>query len=255
MQRVLPKGVVLDVAYAWSDRTINGIDGAGARPQSIEGANVFAIIGYTVPVGTLSGFAYLVDQDDAAVQGYRLSSQTYGARFAGATAPNKTTRLGYVASWARQSDYKRNPNRYSADYWMGETTLTARALSATAGYEVLGADKGVALTSLQTPLAALLKFQGWADKFTTTPPNGIHDKYGTVGGTLTKVGPVDLLRILATFHRFDSDRLSQHYGDEIDLLASAKRGRTTLSARYAHYRAGSFATDTDKFWLTLEGTL
>ena len=255
VQRVVPKGPVFDVTYAWSDRTVNGIDGAGARPQSIEGSNVFAIAGYAMPVGTLTGFAYLVDQDDAAVQGYRLSSQTYGVRFAGSTALSKTAKIAYVASYARQSDYARNPNRYAADYWLGEATLTARALSATAGYEVLGADQGVALTSVQTPLASFFKFQGWAGKFTTTPPNGLHDKYATVGGTWKKVGPTDLLRLSATYHRFDSDRLSQYYGDEIDLLASAKRGRTTLSARYARYDASSFATDTDRFWLTLEWTL
>ena len=43
------------------------------------------------------------------------------------------------------------------------------------GYEVLGADDGAALTSFQTPLATLHKFQGWADKFLTTPPNGIRE--------------------------------------------------------------------------------
>ena len=150
---------MFDVTYAWSDRTVNGIDGAGARPQSIEGSNVFAIAGYATPVGTLTGFAYLVDQDVATVQGYCLSSQTYGVRFAGSTALSKTAKIGYVASYARQSDYARNPNRYAADYWLGEATLTARALSATAGYEVLSADQGVALTSVQTPLASFSSFR------------------------------------------------------------------------------------------------
>ena len=48
---------------------------------------------------------------------------------------------------------------------------------------------------------------------------------------------------------------SRAYGDEIDLLASAKLGKVTASARYAHYDADTFATDTDKFWLQLDWML
>ena len=44
-------------------------------------------------------------------------------------------------------------------------------------------------------------------------------------------------------------RRDQHYGDEWDLLASVKRGRTLFSLRYADYRADRFATDTRKLWL------
>ena len=49
-----------------------------------------------------------------------------------------------------------------------------------------GADKGAPFTSFQTLLATLHKFQGWADKFLTTPPNGIRDLYGSAGYTLKK---------------------------------------------------------------------
>jgi len=250
-----PRGLSADITYAWSDRTVNGRKGTGARPTAIGGDNVFALVNYGIKAGTLTGFAYLVDQDEAAVQGFRLSSQTYGVRFAGSAPIGKGVKLGYGASWARQSDYHRNPNDYSADYWLGEAVLTAKALTATAGYEVLGADKGVALTSVQTPLASYFKFNGWASKFGTTPPNGLHDLYGTLGYGWKKAGPIDAINLSATYHRFDSDRLSQHYGDEVDLLASIKEGHTTLSARYAHYKADAFATDTDKFWLQLDWAL
>jgi hypothetical protein len=68
------------------------------------------------PVGTLTGFAYLVDQDEAAVQGFRLSSQTYGAALRGEPPVGKDVKLSYAASWARQSDWRNNPNHYAADY-------------------------------------------------------------------------------------------------------------------------------------------
>ena len=35
----------------------------------------------------------------------------------------------------------------------------------------------------------LHKFQGWADKFLTTPPEDIKDLYASAGYTFTKVGP------------------------------------------------------------------
>jgi hypothetical protein len=249
------RALTADLTYAWSDRTVNGRHGTGARQEAVGGDNVFALLSFKTGAGTLTGFAYLIDQDEAAVQGFRLSSQTYGARFAGTTDPAKDVKLAYAASWARQSDWHRNPNDYSAHYWLGEAMLTAKGLAATAGYEVLGADKGAALTSLQTPLASFFKFQGWAGKFNPTPPNGLRDRYATLAHGWKKVAGIDAISLGATWHRFDSDRLGQHYGNELDLVASAKAGHYTASLRYARYRADSFATDTRKLWLTLEWSL
>ncbi|MES2443261.1 MAG: hypothetical protein V4574_10560 [Pseudomonadota bacterium] len=255
LQYTPPKGVVADLSYAWSDRTVNGRNGTGARQTAVDGDNVFAVLGYRFKPGTLTGFAYLVDQDEAVVQGYRLSSQTYGARFAGSAPLGKDVKLAYAASWARQSDYHRNPNDYAATYWLGEATLSARAFTLTGGYEVLGASSGAAFTSVQTPLASFFKFQGWAGKFNPTPPNGLRDAYATAGYGWKNVGPLDALGVSATWHRFDSDRLSQHYGDEIDLALTAKHQHFAFAARYAHYDADAFATDTDKFWLQLDWSL
>jgi len=249
------KGLKADVSYAWSVRTIWGIDGHDARQQAVSGSNVLANVSYATPVGTVTGFAYLVDQNEAAVQAYRLSSQTYGARFVGSRSLAKEVKLSWQASYATQSDFHRNPNNYKASYYLIDIGLDAHAWKLGGGYEVLGADKGVAFTSFQTPLATLFKFQGWADKFLTTPPNGVRDLYGSVGYGVKQIGPAKTVTLQAVYHHFESDRLSQHQGNEIDLLASAKFGKTLLSARYADYRADAFATDTHKFWLQLDWVL
>ncbi|MBO9376310.1 hypothetical protein GG804_05990 [Sphingomonas histidinilytica] len=249
----LPK-LKVDVSYAWSARTIWGIDGRGARQQAVSGDNVFATIGYATPIGTLGGFAYLVDQDEAAAQGFALSSQTYGARLSGSRPLARAVKLSYVLSYARQSDWHRNPNAYHADYHLADATLDIAAFRINLGYERLGASHGAALTSFQTPLATGFKFQGWADKFLITPPNGVRDLYVGAGHGWTKAGAFDLISIQAAWHRFDSDRLHLRYGDELDLLVTAKLGRTTLGARYADYRAKRFATDTRKFWLQADWT-
>ena len=244
-----------DIVYAWSVRTIWGVDGRGARQRAVSGDDVFANLSYATPLGTLTGFAYLIDEDEAALQGFRLSSQTYGGRLAGSRKLSKTAKLAWQFSYARQSDYHRNPNRYAADYYLADAALDLGGAKLGAGYEVLGADKGVALTSFQTPLGTNFKFQGWADKFLTTPPNGVRDLYGSVGYGWKKIGPAKGVAVQAVLHRFDSDRLNQHYGDELDLLASAKFGRTAVSLRYADYWAKRFATDTRKLWLQLDWAL
>lgn len=250
-----PGSLHADVTYSWSVRTVNGRNGAGARPQAVGGDNIFAIVGYDTGIGTLSGFAYMVDQDEAAVQGFRLSSQTWGLRFAGSQPLANDMKLSYAASVARQSDWRRNPNDYSADYGHAEVGLAAGGLTATGGYEILGGDDGVPLTSVQTPLASFLLFNGWAGKFVTTPPNGLRDLYASLGYGWRKVAGLDSIGITGVWHRFDSDRLDQHYGDEIGLLLTAKRGRAGASIRYARYRAEDFATDTDRLWLTLDFAL
>lgn len=120
---------------------------------------------------------------------------------------------------------------------------------------MLGADEGAAFTSFQTPLATGFKFQGWADKFLATPPDGVRDLYGSAGWAWKSLGPFGPVTVQAIYHVFRSDRASRRYGNEIDLLLSAKLGRTTASARYARYDAARFATDTDKLWLQLDWAL
>lgn len=241
-----------DLTYAWSDRTIWGIDGAGARQQAISGDNVFATLALATAWGTLTGFAYLVDQDEAAVQGFRLSSRTLGARFAGVRELSPDARLSYALSYARQSDHHRNPNDYASDYYLLDAGLDLGALRLSGGYELLGADDGRPLTSVQTPLATLHKFQGWADKFLTTPPDGLSDLYGSAGYGWKDVGGLDTIGVTVIYHRFRSDRLDRRYGDEWDAMVSAKRGRWSAAAKLADYRAKEFATDTRKLWLQLE---
>ncbi len=249
------KGLKADVSYAWSVDTIWGIDGNAARQPRISGNNILANLSYATPIGTLTGFAYLVDQDEFPVQKYALSSQSYGARFAGAHAFSRVVKLSYQASYATQSDYHRNSHSYRADYYLADATLDVAMVKLNAGYEVLGAahgrEGGVALTSFQTPLATGFKFQGWADKFLTTPANGVRDLYGSAGLGWKRIG----LTIQAIYHRLTSDRLDLHYGDEWDALASAKVGHTTVSIRYADYKADRLFTDTRKIWLQLDWLL
>lgn len=247
-----PEGLRLDLAYSWSVRTIWGVDGAGARPQSIRGNNAFATISHPTPLGALSGFAFLVDQDDADVQAYRLSSQTYGLRLAGTRPVAAGAKLSYALSYAVQSDFHRNPNRYRSEYWLADLGLEFGPARLGIGHERLGADRGLPLTSFQTPLATLHRFQGWADRFLVTPPDGIRDWYASAGYGWKKIAGFDTVSASVTRHRFNADRHSRHYGSEWDALISARKGRWTITAKYGAYDADKFATDGQKLWLQLE---
>jgi hypothetical protein len=221
----------------------------------VSGDNVFANLSYKHKIGTLTGFAYLVDQDEAAVSAFRMSSKSFGARIAGAAPLSKAAKLTYALSYAKQSDYHNNPNNYSADYWLAELGGEAKGWKLMGGYEVLGASTGAALTSFQTPLATLHKFNGWADKFLVTPPNGLRDAYALVGYTKPKFAGFDSVGLSATYHDYRSDRLSLNYGDEWGAQLVAKLKKYTFTLKYADYNAKAFATDTKKFWASVEWAL
>lgn len=250
------KGVKADVTYSWSNRTIWGVDGFGALQQAISGDNVFANLSYKTKTFGLTSFAYLIDQDEPAVQGFRLSSQTYGAR-ATASVPLGEAKLGLIVSYARQSDYRRNPNNHAADYWLSEATMDVNGFKLLAGYEELGAESGGVLISFQAPLATLHKFNGTADKLLVTPPNGLRDYY--VGASKSfKLKALPGLNAGLTLHRFTSDRRGLDYGGEWDAQIGWKLGkRMSFLAKYTSYnRKGTpdFAgdADTDKLWTQLE---
>lgn len=252
------KGVKADVTYAWGVRTIWGVNGFGARQQAISGDNVFANLSYKAKTWGIAGFAYQVDQDEAVVQNFRNSSRTFGIRANASLPVAKGVKLNVLGSYATQSDFHRNPNDYAADYFAGEAVLDLSGPKLTAGFEVLGADSGLALTSFQTPLATLHKFNGFADKFLVTPPNGLRDIYFGAGYALPKAKLLPGFNINLTWHQFKSDRLNQKYGNEWNAVGGFKIGKkVSLLAKYANYRrsgAANFAGDADtrKYWVELD---
>ena len=234
----------LDLGYIGSVRTIYGITASDQPPaspvrRSIDGDTVFANAGVAMGPLQARAFAYLIDQDEPGRR--QFSSQSYGVR-ATAAIPLGGTRLNLVASYARQFEYRGNPNDYRADYWLGEAAANVAGFGLTAGYEVLG-------PGFQTPLATLHRFNGWADRFLVTPPNGLRDLYLGVSR--------DLLGAQASlvWHRFTSDRLGQDYGSEWNAQLGYCLRQVRLLLKFAAYRADAFATDTRKIWFQLEWAL
>jgi hypothetical protein len=97
------------------------------------------------------------------------SSQSYGLRFDG--AKNLTDNFGvvYTAKWSTQSDYRHNPNNYRANRYNVVGGVTAFGVTVSGAMEQLGGGALGGTNSFQTPLGLNHAFQGWADKFLTTP--------------------------------------------------------------------------------------
>lgn len=188
--------------------------------------------------GTLSVYGYLLDNKTAAA----LSSDTYGARWMGKVGESFTYNLEY----ATQSEAGDNPVSYDADYLLAEVGVSVGAVQLGGGYELLGSDDGVAAFS--TPLATLHKFQGWTDRFLTTPDDGVEDLYVSASGALAGI------KLAASYHDLASDYGSTDYGQELDLSAAKQFGPVTVLLKYADYQADEFGSDTQKFWLMFNAT-
>ena len=186
-------------------------------------------------------FALLHDDRDVAT----ASTATYGLR---ATLGKGAYEGGasLAAEYARQTDYADNPLDFSHAYWLVEPAYAWRDAMLRVGLEHLG---GNGAHALQTPLATLHAFNGWADKFAgATPPGGLDDRYASVA---TRAGCAKCEWTLAlNDYRADT---GPRYGSEWNAslafpIGSALKGMFKL----ADYRADGFARDTTKLWLQVE---
>jgi hypothetical protein len=237
--------VAADFTYAIKQRTIFGTD-AGPR-TALDGHFIFA--GLSSKVGPIQGklFAYLLDYDEDFF--LANSSQTFGLTLSTAVPIAANTKLSLRASYARQSDYAENPFNYSTDYWSFDAGTTLAGFGIAGGWEKLGSDNG---RGLQTPMATLHKFNGWADLFLTTPANGLEDSYVSLSRKFDKVKALPGLNAIVAFHQFDSDVGTIEYGTEWDASLGFKLGPVALLAKFADYDARDFGVDTRKFWLQAE---
>ncbi|MCK7596133.1 alginate export family protein [Microbulbifer sp. CAU 1566] len=226
----------VDYFYSWNVNRIFGPDGADADIQGP--VNALDLHFKINPNHKLTGFIYSLDFHDQE----QFASATFGFDWA---ADFECYRWHLRA--ATQNDIGGNPIDYTAEYYnaeIGSKPLQKYKFAGHVGTEWLTGDGEWAF---QTPLATLHKFQGYDDKFLTTPADGIRDYY--VGGSVVVSG----IKIAATLHKFYSDRDSREYGNELDLVATyAITKNIGLLAKYATYDADTFSSDTDKFWLQFE---
>lgn len=199
-------------------------------------------------VGTAVAYGYLLEF--AALPA--ASSQTLGLRFDGAsTVGGAATKVLYTAEHAQQGDYAEAPASVDADYTFGALGFDIAGVQLKANYELLS---GNGIYSFQTPLATLHAFNGWADRFLTTPADGLEDLFLTAGTALSG------FNLGVQYHQYKSDNLGYRYGDEWGVSVARKlTGNITALLKYADYRGADGATltarnpalaqDVQKVWL------
>ena len=226
--------------YAYIDkvRRIFGNDvPAGEFDQN---TNLYNVRFDNTELGKFTGYYYDIDNKDVA----DLSSTTWGMRING-KFPGDGPVFGYALEYAHQKDNANNPVDYSANYWRGDLTAGFKLATVYVGYESLGGSKTAPGKAFQTPLATLHAFNGWADKFLTTPQAGLNDFFFGVKG---KVGTWTW-NVL--YHDFSAQSGSGSYGNEIDGAIGTKfKEHYGILFKVASFNTDSPAYgDTTKYWV------
>lgn len=193
---------------------------------------------------SLTPYYYYIDNEDVPA----FSSGTLGGRVAGSLRAGDKAKLALTFEFATQSDATNNPVNYRTQYAHADVLLAMdNGLSFGAAYESLGGDATESGMMFRTPLATLHKFQGWADQFLTTPPQGIDDLYATVALDVAN------WTLTAVYHDFSPEAGSGDYGTELDMSATRKMSdHLQLLIKGAFFDGGVPAyPDTDKFWIVL----
>jgi len=196
--------------------------------------------------GKLNGYALLLDFANAPAQ----SSQTYGLGWQ-KDWPFDASTVRTVLEAATQSGYTRAPAHFDLGYQFAEIGVRRGQFSATLGAERL---EGNGVRGFSTPLATLHAFQGWADVFVNTPPDGVRDLYLTAAYNTRPWPAVQPVVLTLSAHSFADDGGAKRFGRELDASA-----RFTLTPHASlELAAASFNgddprfADREKFWLSLE---
>ena len=238
-------GGSLDYLHAWRVNRVFGPDSPQGiwRDAAIHGVRA----AYAIEnIGTVSAYGYWLDIPSSPSS----SSRTLGVRMAGELPATARSSILYAAEYARQRDHAGNPRRFALDYLLLEPGMKFGPASLKVGYERL---EGDGTSALQTPLATLHAFNGWADKFLVTPAGGLRDLYLDLAYKVPGKGGLAGLVLRATWHDFGSTQGAIAYGREWNALASYPVTKElAVTAKFARYEADAFATDTSKLWLQLE---
>jgi hypothetical protein len=235
------------IYYAYL-RKINRITGPSATNGAYESDSHLINVSYDfVPELKLTAYDYALDFNDAASS----SSNTYGLRATGKYAINSDFGLIYAGEYARQSDYGSNTANYNENYYLIEPGAVWNGFTAKLGYEV---QQGNGTSSFKTPLATGHAFNGWADKFLTTPANGLEDAYVSLAYKVP-FGDKYLkgTELVVAYHDFQSENTSADYGTEWNAsIQQTFYDHYTLGLKFADYNADALFTDTTKVIATVQ---
>lgn len=232
----------LVLRYDYSNR-VQRVFGAQNPRQDLERWDVNLNLlhaSYPVGPGTLVGYAYLNENNTLPL----TSQKNFGVRYIANKANPEGLGWLVTAEYANQSSYADGADFIDADYLFLEGGVVWKGNTFKAGREQLGGDGQY---GFQTPYATLHAFNGWADRFLTTPTDGLIDAYLGWSRKFGKIGAT------VVWHDFSADSGNSHYGREWDAsLSWALDKRWTILGKLADYRADEYLADTTKLWMSVE---
>jgi|APTNR8051073442_1049403.scaffolds.fasta_scaffold00483_17 hypothetical protein len=231
------------IAYVYANK-VNRVFGTHSVQGTWHDTNIHLLnVAYSTPsFGKLSAYSYMLDIP----QSLALTTSTYGVRY-DVTKPIATGRsLGIAVEMARQSDYALNPANYAMNYYSIEPVLNIGQWQFKAQYESI---EGDGTRAFQFPLGSNHIFDGWVDKFLTTPNHGLIDANLSVRYTVRSTNPIlNNLKATLAYHDFASQSGNMNYGTEWNVLVEQTiKTNYTLGVKIGSYNANGLFTDTYKF--------
>ena len=236
----------LTLTWAWIDR-VHRVFGDDSPVGEWRSDSHLINVEAPTPAGRLKTYGYLLDFSDAPAQ----SSATWGARLERSRDLSPDWSALYAVEYARQQEHGANPAAFDLDYGLISAGLKRGPVTGALALERLD---GNGAQAFQTPLATLHAFQGWADAFLTTPPDGLRDVSATVSYAVAHP-PVGRSAVLtASWRDYQDGDGSTRYGNELDLSARlVLTPRWAVEIKGAHFDGAMAAfPDRDKVWAALD---
>ncbi len=262
----------LSISYAYVDKVYRtfGKD-SPFNEWDMDSAHLINVA-YKTPFGKLTGYGYLLDFNDNPRTPFpegvgavgtpgiaSFDSDTWGLRFVGKRKINPGFAFLYELEWAKQTPTNDagptlDDNNYYNIEFGGAFKVGGKPVIVKVGQEVL---EGNGVNALQTPLATIHAFNGWADKFvgapggTATPAGGLKD----TNVTIVAKGLVGKSKLVFQYHDYEADTVVggvKNYGDEWSFLFAKPFKKNWLGVvKYTNFNDGGdgFSFDTEKFWL------
>jgi hypothetical protein len=192
--------------------------------------------------GKITGYGYLLDIADAKA----MSSASFGARFEGKQLFQEGLNGLFNLEYAHQADYASNPNHFSFHYYSVEPGIGFGSWTLKGQYESIEGDGGTTANAMQFALGTNHAFDGWVDKFLTTPANGLVDANIGVSYVAKSEKPYfNGTKVMLVYHDFSAERGNTGYGTEWDvMLEQTFEKHYTAGIKLGRYEAAALFTDT-----------
>lgn len=179
------------------------------------------------------------------------SNKTFGGRVEYDQVINHHLAIATNLEYANQSSYAGNPVNYNVNYLLIEPSITYKKLTLKFSYEELGSDGNISIVNV---LGNKHGFNGFADKFTNIPINGLKDFSGLISYQYQFAN--QYLQNISSFfgyHQFYSDKKSVNYGSEYDFVINNNLNKNySIGLKVAYYDAQNFGVNTTKIMLFSE---